>query len=145
MSGGARIPEQDRKILENMRRKRAERQRGEDLAYRVNAFWERMRDEERRLTGEQKQMWHDYIAAKRDAENSANDARLLELRAAFENRQRQLDEHIRRRDCKVAELKRQIEDRKVRPVGRSRPLDGCFRRVQRPRPRYLHMCFTEQL
>lgn len=61
-------------------------------------------------------MWHDYIAAKRDAENSANGARLLELRAAFEIGQRQLDEQIRRRDSKVAELKRQIEDRKVCPA-----------------------------
>lgn len=111
--GGTRIPDQDRKILDSMRRKREERQHGEDLAHRVNVFWERMRDEERRLTSEQKRKWHDFIMAKRNAENGLNHGRLEELRTAFENNQRQLEERMRQKEEKAAELKQQIEDRKV--------------------------------
>jgi len=110
---GIHIPDQDRKILDSMRRKREERQYGENLAHRVNVFWEQMRDEEKRLTREQKQKWHDFIMAKRDVENGLNHMRLEELRTAFENNQRQLEEQMRRKDEKVTELKQQIEDRKV--------------------------------
>ncbi|XP_060871683.1 golgin subfamily A member 6-like protein 22 isoform X3 [Metopolophium dirhodum] len=106
------IPDQDRKILDSMRRKREERQYGEDLAHRVNVFWEQMREEEKRLTKEQKQKWQDFITAKRNVENGVKNMRLDELRVAFENNQRQLEEHMIQKDIKVNELKQQIGDRK---------------------------------
>lgn len=107
------IPDQDKKILDSMRRKREEREHGEDMAHRVNVLWEQMRDEEKRLTREQKKKWHDFIMAKRNVENGVNRVRLEELQMAFENSQKQLEEQIRRKDKKVIELKQQIEDRKV--------------------------------
>ncbi|CAI6346655.1 unnamed protein product [Macrosiphum euphorbiae] len=107
------IPDQDRKILNSMRRKREERQYGEDLAHRVNVFWEQMREEEKRLTNEQKQKWQDFITAKRNVENGVKHLRLDELRLAFENNQRQLEEHMIQKDIKVNELKQQIGDRKL--------------------------------
>lgn len=107
------IPNQDRKILDSMRRKREERQHGKDMAHEVNVLWEQMRDEEKRLTSEQKQKWHDFIMAKRNVENGVNRVRLEELRMAFENSQKQLEEQIRQKDEKVTELKQHIEDRKV--------------------------------
>lgn len=107
------IPDQDRKILDSMRRKREERQHGEDMAHQVNVLWEQMRNEEKRLTKEQKQKWHDFIMAKRNVENGVNRVRLEELRMAFENSQKQLEEQIRQKDKKVIELKQHIEDRKV--------------------------------
>lgn len=110
---GIHIPDQDRKILENMRRKREQKQNGEDLAYRVNVLWEQMREEEKRLTKEQKQKWQNFIMAKRNAENGVNHMRLEELRINFDNNQRQLEEQMRLKDEKVKELKQQIEDRKV--------------------------------
>lgn len=110
---GVNIPDQDRKILDNMWRKREEKQHGEDLAHRVNVFWEQMRDEEKRLTNEQKQKWHNFVMAKRQVENRVNRVRLEDLYVAFEDNQRQLEEAIRRKDEKVTELKQQIEDRKV--------------------------------
>ncbi|XP_022183449.1 golgin subfamily A member 6-like protein 22 isoform X2 [Myzus persicae] len=110
---GIHIPDQDRKILDSMRRKREERQYGEDLAHRVNIFWEQMREEEKRLTKEQKQKWQDFITAKRNVENGVKHMRLDELRMAFENNQRQLEEHMIQKDIKVNELKQQIEDRKL--------------------------------
>jgi len=119
---GIHIPDQDRKILDSMRRKREERQHGEDLAHRVNVFWEQMRDEEKRLTREQQRKWHDFIMAKRDVDNGLNHTRLDELRTAFENNQRQLEEQMRQKDEKVTELKRQIENRKVR----SRPFTRVY-------------------
>ncbi|XP_027838855.1 golgin subfamily A member 6-like protein 22 isoform X2 [Aphis gossypii] len=109
---GIHIPDQDRKILDSMRRKREERQYGEDLAHRVNIFWEQMREEEKRLTKEQKQKWQNFIMAKRNVENGVKHMRLDELRVAFENNQRQLEEQIIQKDKKVNELKQQIEDRK---------------------------------
>lgn len=110
---GIHIPDQDRKILDSMRRKRVERQHGEDLAHRVNVYWEKMREEEKRLTNEQKQKWQKFIMAKRNVENGMNHMRLEELRMAFENNQRQLEEQIRQKDEKVKHLKQQIEDRMV--------------------------------
>lgn len=110
---GIHIPDQDRKILDSMRRKREERQYGEDLAHRVNVFWEQMREEEKRLTKEQKQKWHNFITVKRNVENGVKHMRLDELREAFETNQRQLEEQMRQKDKKVNELKQQIEDRKV--------------------------------
>jgi len=107
------IPDQDRKILDSMRRKREEKQYGEDLAHRVNVFWEQMREEEKRLTKEQKQKWQDFITAKRNVENGVKHLRLDELRVAFENNQRQLEEHMIQKDIKVNELKQTIGDRKV--------------------------------
>lgn len=107
------LPDQDRKILDNMRRKREEKQHGEDLAYRVNVLWEQMREEEKRLTKEQKQKWQNFIMAKRDAEHGVNHIRLEELRINFENNQIQLEEQMKQKDEKVKELKQQIEDRKV--------------------------------
>lgn len=110
---GIHIPDQDRKILDSMRRKREEKQYGEDLAHRVNVFWKQMREEEKRLTKEQKQKWQDFIMAKRNVENGVKQMRLDELRVAFENNQRQLEEHMIQKDIKVNELKQQIGDRKV--------------------------------
>ncbi|XP_026810385.1 dynein regulatory complex subunit 4-like isoform X2 [Rhopalosiphum maidis] len=110
---GIHLPDQDRKILDSMRRKREERQYGEDLAHRVNIFWEQMREEEKRLTKEQKQKWQDFIMAKRNVENGVKHMRLDELRVTFENNQRQLEEQIIQKDKKVNELKKQIEDRKL--------------------------------
>ncbi|VVC24641.1 Protein of unknown function DUF4659 [Cinara cedri] len=107
------IPDQDRKILDNMRRKREQRQHGEDLAYRINIYWEQMREEEKRLTSEQKQKWQNFISAKRNVEHGVNHIRLEELRMAFENNQRQLKEQIREKDEKVKEIKQEIEDRKT--------------------------------
>lgn len=107
------IPDQDRKILDNMRRKREERQHGEDLAHRVNIFWEQMREEETRLTKEQKQKWRDFVMAKRNTENGMNQMRLEELRMAFENNQKRLEEQMRRKEEKTQELRQLIEDRKV--------------------------------
>lgn len=107
------IPDQDKKILDNMRRKREEKQHGEDLAHRINVYWEQMREEEKRLTNEQKQKWQNFITAKRNVDQGVNNMRLEELRMAFENNQRQLEEHMREKDAKVKELKQQIEDRKV--------------------------------
>ncbi|XP_050436102.1 trichohyalin-like isoform X1 [Adelges cooleyi] len=106
------IPDQDKKILESMRRKRDEQQQCEALSQRVNLFWEQMREEEKRLTAEQKQKWQDFMTAKRNVENGVNQVRLEELRQAFENSQRRLEEQIRVRDEKVSELKRQILERK---------------------------------
>ncbi|KAE9534304.1 hypothetical protein AGLY_008394 [Aphis glycines] len=110
---GIHIPDQDRKILDSMRRKREERQYGEDLAHRVNIFWEQMREEEKRLTKEQKKKWQNFIMAKRNVENGVKHMRLDELRVSFENNQRQLEEQIIQKDKKVNELKQQIEDRKL--------------------------------
>lgn len=107
------ISDQDKKILDNMRRKREEKQHCEDLAHRVNIIWEQMREEEKRLTKEQKQKWRNFVMAKRNVENGMNQMRLEELRMAFENNQKQLEEHMRKKSEKVNELKRQIEDRKV--------------------------------
>lgn len=107
------MSDQDRKILDNMRRKREEKQHGEDFAHRINIYWEEMREEEKRLTSEQKQKWKNFISAKRNVEHGVNHMRLEELRMAFENNQRQLEEQIRQKDEKVKELKQQIEDRKV--------------------------------
>lgn len=107
------IPDQDRKILDNMRRKREEKQNGEDLAHRVNIYWEQMREEEKRLIKEQKRKWHNFIMAKRNVENGVNSIRLEELRMDFENSQRHLEEQMRQKDEKVKEFKKQIEDRKV--------------------------------
>ncbi|XP_025419289.1 golgin subfamily A member 6-like protein 1 isoform X2 [Sipha flava] len=105
------IPDQDKKILDSMRRKRVERQHGEDLAHRVNVYWEQMREEEKRLTREQKQKWQNFITSKRNIENGMNLMRLEELRKAFENNQRQLEKQIRQKDEKVKNLKEQIKDR----------------------------------
>lgn len=113
ISGIHDIPDQDRKILDNMRRKREERQNGEDLAHRINIYWEQMREEEKRLTKEQKRKWQNFIMAKRNVENGVNNIRLEELRMDFENSQRHLEEQMRQKDEKVKELKKQIEDRKV--------------------------------
>jgi hypothetical protein len=107
------IPDQDKKILDSMRRKRVERQHGEDLAHRVNVYWEQMREEEKRLTREQKQKWQNFITSKRNIENGMNLMRLEELRKAFENNQRQLEKQIRQKDEKVKNLKEQIKDRMV--------------------------------
>lgn len=110
---GIHIPDQDRKILDNMRRKREERQKGEDLAHRVNIYWEQMREEEKRLTSEQKQKWQNFMSAKRNVDHGVNHMRLEELRVAFENNQRKLEEQMRQKDERVARLLRQIEDSKV--------------------------------
>lgn len=110
---GINLPNQDRKILDNMRRKREERQHGEYLAHRVNVLWEQMRDEEKRLTKEQKQKWQNFIREKRNVESGVNHMRLEELRSAFDNNQRQLEEQIRQKDEKVSEVKQQLVDRKV--------------------------------
>jgi len=110
---GLYIPDQDRKILESMRRKREEKQHGEDLAHRINVYWEQMHDEERRLTREQKNKWQNFITAKRNVENGLNHMCLEELRTDFENNQKQLEEQIKKKDERVMELKQQIEDRKV--------------------------------
>lgn len=96
-----------------MRRKREEKYHGEDLAHRVNIFWEEMREEEKRLTRDQKQKWQNFIMAKRNVENGVNNMRLEELRMAFEDNQRQLEEQMRQKDEKAIILKQQIDGRKV--------------------------------
>lgn len=111
---GIHLPDQDRKILDSMRRKREEKQHGEDLSYRVNVFWEQMREEEKRLTKEQKQKWQNFLNTKRNVENGVNHTRLAESRIQFRNNQRQLEEQMQQKDEKVKGLKQQIHDRKVK-------------------------------
>lgn len=109
-----RIPDQDRKILESMRRRREEQQHCEDLAQRVNLFWQQVHEEEKQLAKEQKQKWQDFVAAKRNVENGVvNNKRLEDLRQAFERSQRKLEEQMKRRDEKVTELKHRILERQV--------------------------------
>lgn len=96
-----------------MRRKREEKQHEEDLAHRVNIFWKEMREEEKRLTKEQKKKWQNFIMTKRNVESGINNMRLENLHMAFEDNQRQLKEQMRQKNEKVKKLKRQIEDRKV--------------------------------
>ncbi|XP_050532844.1 golgin subfamily A member 6-like protein 22 isoform X3 [Daktulosphaira vitifoliae] len=105
------LPNQDRKILESMRRKREEQQHCEDLSQRVNLFWEQMHEEEKLLTNEQKKKWQNFVTAKRNVENGVNNIRLEELRQAFDRSQRKLEEQMKCRDEKVSELKREILER----------------------------------
>lgn len=113
------ISDQDRKILDNMRRKREEKQYGENLAHKVNIFWKEMREEEKRLTREQKKKWQDFITTKRNVENGINNMRLQKLRMEFEDDQRQLKEQMKQNNEKVNKLKRQIENRKVLLIGQT--------------------------
>lgn len=113
------ISDQDRKILDNMRRKREEKQYGENLAHKVNIFWKEMREEEKRLTREQKKKWQDFITTKRNVENGINNMRLQKLRMEFEDDQRQLKEQMKQNNEKVNKLKRQIENREVLLIGQT--------------------------
>uniref|UniRef100_A0A1B6C1E2 Uncharacterized protein n=1 Tax=Clastoptera arizonana TaxID=38151 RepID=A0A1B6C1E2_9HEMI len=122
------IPENDRRILETLALKKEQERESEQFAHQAHLLWEKKRQERQMVEYEQKLKWQKYVQEKRKTESMQNLLRMEEVKQSLRESQRSLEERIIKRDKKVAELKRQQEEKKQIEINERR--DQAIRRKE---------------